>query len=175
MNAAGRESTSPLGFDPNADDFADLPTPSLVLDLDAFERNLEKMNSFLAERGQHARPHTKTHKSVDIASRQLDQSQTVGVCCARVAELEALAGGGIGDILLTSPMTTPEKVRRFVACCSADRRSTPGSGICTVVDCSLGVEILAAELRAQSRRAGVVIDLDPGFHRTGTGFGEPAL
>lgn len=164
-----------IGFDPNSEGFTDLPTPALVLDVDALDRNLERMNSFLAERGQHARPHTKTHKSPEIATRQVGQSRTVGVCCARVAELEAMVNHGLADVLLTSPMTTREKAERFVACCSAQRSGPPGTGVCTVVDSTLGVSILADELKRQNRRAGVFIDLDPGFHRTGIAFGRPAV
>ena len=42
----------------------ELPTPSLVLDADALERNLDRMDSFLAAEDAWARPHTKTHKCV---------------------------------------------------------------------------------------------------------------
>ena len=164
-----------LSFDPNGAAFADLPTPALVLDREALARNLERMNSFLAAQGQHARPHTKTHKSPEIAALQVAMSQTVGVCCARVAELEALVESGIRDVLVTSPMTTREKVRRFVACLPEAPSEAPGSGVCTVVDSGLGVELLAAELQRSGKQAAVIIDLDPGFHRTGIDFGEPAL
>ena len=175
MRSAANGASPTVDFDPNSSAFDALPTPSLVLELGAFERNLERMNSYLAARNQQARPHTKTHTSPEIATRQLERSRTVGVCCARVAELEALTGHGIRDVLLTSPISTAEKVERFVACCSPQAAAGNGFGICTVVDSALGVELLAAELERRGRQAHVLIDLDPGFHRTGISFGPPAV
>ncbi len=48
-----------------------LSTPALVVDLDILERNLERMQSFCNLHGLHLRPHIKTHKSLDVARRQL--------------------------------------------------------------------------------------------------------
>src|SRR2546430_6277001 len=47
----------------------DLPTPCLVLDLDRFESNVEKMSAFARSHGVALRPHAKTHKCVNIARR----------------------------------------------------------------------------------------------------------
>src|SRR5581483_9702138 len=79
----------------------DLPTPALILDLDAFERNLKKMADYAASRGKQLRPHAKTHKCVAIAQRQL-AAGAVGICVATVPEATVLAAGGIEGLLLTS-------------------------------------------------------------------------
>ncbi len=50
---------------------ARLQTPALVLDLDAFERNLARMAEHAKRHGVALRPHAKTHKSVEIARRQI--------------------------------------------------------------------------------------------------------
>ncbi|MEM1246795.1 MAG: DSD1 family PLP-dependent enzyme [Acidobacteriota bacterium] len=147
----------------------ELPTPSLLLDADVLERNLLRMNRFLEQRGAWARPHTKTHKCVEIARLQMAQSRTVGLCCARIAEAEALAAGGLENVLVTSPLTTAEKIERFAALASRS------SGMWTVVDSPLGVDRLAEAARSRGVRCGVIIDLDPGFHRTGVPMGEAAI
>src|SRR3546814_5991274 len=50
---------------------ADLNTPVLVLDRDALDRNIAAMAALAAAHGVALRPHAKTHKSVDIARRQI--------------------------------------------------------------------------------------------------------
>ncbi len=40
----------------------DIPTPALLLDLDAFESNIATMAAHLRARGKSFRPHGKTHK-----------------------------------------------------------------------------------------------------------------
>ena len=49
----------------------ELPTPALLLDLDRFERNVEKMAAFVKATGKKLRPHAKTHKCPEIARRQV--------------------------------------------------------------------------------------------------------
>jgi 3-hydroxy-D-aspartate aldolase len=43
----------------------------LVLDREALDRNIARMADHARARGVALRPHAKTHKSVDIARRQL--------------------------------------------------------------------------------------------------------
>ena len=62
---------------------ADLNTPVLVLDADALDRNIAAMAALVAAKGITLRPHAKTHKSVDIAKRQIGAG-AVGVCCAKI-------------------------------------------------------------------------------------------
>ena len=69
---------------------ADLNTPALVVDADALDANIAAMAAFAAARGLVLRPHAKTHKSADIALRQM-AAGAVGVCVAKLGEAEALA------------------------------------------------------------------------------------
>src|SRR5690554_1973527 len=78
----------------------DLATPALLLDLDIFEANLEKMSSHAQNASIHLRPHSKTHKCVEIAKRQV-QAGALGVCAATISEAEAMAEGGLQGILIT--------------------------------------------------------------------------
>ncbi|WP_216074718.1 alanine racemase, partial [Acinetobacter baumannii] len=79
---------------------ADLPTPALLLDVAAMDRNIAAMAAFAGARGLALRPHAKTHKSGEIARRQI-AAGAAGICCAKLGEAEALAADGVGDIHLT--------------------------------------------------------------------------
>src|SRR5215469_4199303 len=78
-----------------------LNTPALVLDVEALDRNIAAMASFAASAGLKLRPHAKTHKSADIARRQI-AAGALGVCCAKLGEAEALADADVAGILITS-------------------------------------------------------------------------
>ena len=66
-------------------DVAAIDTPSLVVDLDAMERNLARMQSFADVHGVKLRPHAKMHKSAWLAQQQM-QAGAVGVCVQKVFE-----------------------------------------------------------------------------------------
>src|SRR5262245_5342996 len=81
----------------------DIPTPGLIVDLDALEANLKTMADHCRRAGVQFRPHAKTHKCPALARRQIEAG-AVGVCAATVPEAEALAAAGIPGVLLTSPI-----------------------------------------------------------------------
>ena len=145
-----------------------LNTPSLVLDLDLLEENIARMASLCASQSIALRPHAKTHKSIEIARRQL-QAGAVGICCAKLGEAEILAAGGIDSILVTSPVVSAEGCRRLAAL----NRLCPDLMI--VTDSAANVADLAGAGAASGRPLKVLIDLDVGQHRTGIAPGEGAL
>ena len=89
--------------------FSEVDTPALLIDLDAFERNLRRMADAAAKAGVRLRPHAKTHKSSTIARLQMEHG-AVGVCCQKVSEAEILARGGISDILISNEIAGAQKV-----------------------------------------------------------------
>src|SRR5215467_15438439 len=91
----------------------DLPTPCLVLELDRFESNLAKMSRFARERGIALRPHSKTHKCVNIARRQIERG-AIGICVATIAEAEVMVRAGIRGLLITGEMVGEPKVSRLL-------------------------------------------------------------
>src|SRR5688500_7424985 len=93
---------------------SDLPTPALLIDRAALERNIAAMAAFAEAQGIALRPHAKTHKSGEIARRQI-AAGAAGICCAKLAEAEALAEDGVGDIHLTSPVVAPAAIVRLAA------------------------------------------------------------
>jgi len=152
-----------------------LNTPVLVLDRAALDRNIASMAAYARARGVALRPHAKTHKSVEIARRQL-AAGAAGVCCAKLGEAEALADGGIGSILVTSPVVSVPAIRRLVALAARIDE------LIVVVDHPDNVAALAAAAAAASaalaasvRPLDVLIDIDPGIRRTGVASAAAAL
>src|SRR5258708_20731349 len=77
----------------------ELVTPALVLDIDAAQRNIDKMASELRRMGSTTiRPHYKTHKSPDLARRQV-QAGAGGPSTAYVWEAPALAPPGLDELV----------------------------------------------------------------------------
>jgi len=145
-----------------------LNTPSLILDLDQLEENIAAMARLCEGRNIALRPHSKTHKSVEIARRQLSAG-AIGICCAKLGEAEVLAAGGIGSILITSPVVTEEGGRRLAAL----NRLCPDLMI--VIDNVAAMDLLAGAGAASGRPLKLLIDLDVGQYRTGIVPGEGAL
>jgi D-serine deaminase-like pyridoxal phosphate-dependent protein len=93
---------------------AEIETPALVIDLDAFDRNVAKMAAFARTAGVRVRPHAKTHKSAAIARRQI-AAGAVGQCVQKVGEAEALVRGGVADVLVSNEVIGERKLRRLAA------------------------------------------------------------
>ena len=144
---------------------SELDTPSLILDLELFEKNLIAMRDFAKAAGKKLRPHAKTHKCPEIAKRQLAAGNCIGVCAAKLTEAEALAEAGIQDILITSPVAAPWKIKRIAAL------NQKISGLQIVVDHPEQVKLLAEQGSAE-KPVHVLIDSDPEMHRTGVSFSE---
>ncbi|MBO7147231.1 MAG: DSD1 family PLP-dependent enzyme [Lentisphaeria bacterium] len=146
---------------------SELDTPSLILDLDLFEKNLKTMRDFAVAAGKKLRPHAKTHKSPEIARRQLECGNCVGVCAAKLSEAEVLAAAGISEILITSPVSAPWKIARIG---SLHQKI---NSLQLTVDHPFQVEQLASVATAD-HPIHVLIDVDPEMGRTGVAF-ENAL
>lgn len=134
-----------------------IPTPAAVLDLPTFDRNVAKMAARAKAAGLALRPHFKSHKCAALVRRQMDAG-AVGVCCAKLAEAEALAAVGIGHILVTSPIAGPASAAR------AARLAATLADFRIVVDHPDAAAELAA---AATTTIQVVIDVDVGLGRTG--------
>jgi D-serine deaminase-like pyridoxal phosphate-dependent protein len=89
----------------------DLDTPALCVDLDKMEKNVATMQATLKKNGLESRPHAKTHKTAAIAKYQI-QTGSIGICCAKLTEAEAMAAAGIDKIMMTTANPSVAKVRR---------------------------------------------------------------
>jgi len=140
----------------------EVDTPALILDLDAFEKNLDTLTRAVAGRAR-VRAHAKTHKCPEIAKRQI-AAGAVGVCCQKVSEAEALVEGGVRDVLVSNEVVGPAKIERLAA---LSRRAQ--LGVC--VD---NLDNLR-QIAATGARLDVYIELEVGMGRCGIAPGEPAL
>ncbi|MDA0979155.1 MAG: alanine racemase, partial [Proteobacteria bacterium] len=146
----------------------ELPTPALIIDLDIFNANLNKMQGYLDEQQIALRAHTKMHKCPHIARQQVELGAR-GVCAAKISEAEIMCEAGIDDVLVTSPVVTPEKLEWFMTL----REQYPGLKI--VVDDAAVAASLQRMAKDRQCSLDVFIDIDPGMGRTGIEAGEPAL
>src|SRR5947207_10191014 len=139
--------------------FEELSTPALTIDLDRVERNLEGMARLCREQGVGLRPHTKTHKTPEVARLQLERG-AVGLTVAKVGEAEVMALAGLDKILVAYPIFGAEKLKRLAALARTRE-----------ILVSLDAEATAAELSraaaAQGATIGVLVEFDSGFQRCG--------
>ena len=145
---------------------SDLPTPALVLDRAALERNIARMAAFAAQRGLKLRPHAKTHKSAAIGRLQIEAG-AVGLCCAKLGEAEAMAADGISDLHLTSPVVSAGAIARLVA---LNERVAALSVVADHPD-----NVAALDAAMAGKPLAVLVDVDPGIHRTGVASPEAAV
>ena len=124
------------------------------------DRNIAEMASFAKAHKVNLRPHSKTHKSADIARRQI-AAGALGVCCAKLGEAEALGEAGIESLHITSPVVTPQAIDRLMAL------NAKVKDLMVVVDHPANVDALAAAAAKAGKPQTVVVDIDPGMHRTG--------
>src|SRR5687768_4652124 len=144
----------------------DVPTPALLLDLDAFEDNIAKMASHLKTRHKAFRPHGKTHKCPEVA-RALLQAGAIGCCAARLSEAEVFADAGIPGLLITTAVIGKHKINRAVALAE----TAPDTIF--VVDDRQNVRDLNDA--AGTRRKPIKLAVDLFFGGTGVMPGQPAV
>lgn len=145
----------------------DIDTPALVLDLDAFEHNLDRMAALLAPTGAKLRAHAKTHKSPVIAHQQIRRG-AVGQCVQKVGEAEILAWGGVPDILVSNQVVGDRKMARFAALSNLAR-------IAICADHPHQVGRLAAAAEDAGHRLTVLVEIDVGMARAGVAPGPAAV
>jgi D-serine deaminase-like pyridoxal phosphate-dependent protein len=145
----------------------DIPTPALLLDLDAFDVNLARMMARVRQTGKQIRPHFKAHKCAEIAKRQM-AAGAVGVCVATVVEAELVASARIPSLLLTSPVADPGKMARVAALGSTCR-------VMAVTDHLQQVAWYDTAARAAGTTLDLLVDLDVGDHRTGAATATDAM
>jgi 3-hydroxy-D-aspartate aldolase len=145
----------------------DIDTPALVIDLDAFESNLDTMAALLAPTGTKLRAHAKTHKSPVIAKLQMARG-AVGNCVQKVTEAEILAWGGIPDILVSNEVVGAAKLARL---CALSRIAK----IAVCADDAGQVAAIEAAAADADIRMTVLVEIDVGAGRCGVQPGPDAV
>jgi D-serine deaminase-like pyridoxal phosphate-dependent protein len=149
------------------DRLADVDTPALIVDLDAFERNVGTMADAIRDRNVRLRPHAKSHKCPEIARLQIARG-AIGVCCQKVGEAEALVEAGISDVLVTNEIVGGSKLARLAALARS-------ANIGVLVDDAGNVGDLAREATNAGVTIEVLVEVDVGAHRCGVPPGAASL
>jgi D-serine deaminase-like pyridoxal phosphate-dependent protein len=142
----------------------ELDTPVAVVDLDRVDRNLERWQAYCDRVGFANRPHIKTHRSAEIARRQVERG-AVGITCQKLGEAQTMADAGLTDILIAYNILGDAKLERLAALLERVAMTV------TVDDEALlpGLQRAAAD-----HELGVLVDCDTGFGRTGVPSPERA-
>ena len=149
-----------------------IDTPALVIDLDAMERNIQRMAEFARHHGMRWRPHAKLHKSAALAL-QLEQAGAIGHCVQKTAEAEALAAGGVRNIFISNEVVAPAKLQRVARL--AQQLAQRGGQLAICVDSEQGIAALAHAMQGSSASIDVLVEIDVGQGRCGVAPGHAAL
>lgn len=142
----------------------ELSTPAVVVELDILERNLERMASYCRSHDLLLRPHIKTHKSVEVAQKQLAFG-AVGLTVAKVGEAEVMMQTGAQQLLVAHPIVGDEKLRRLAALASRTE-------ILVSLDSLEAARSLSRIGGKSACTFGVLIEFDSGFGRCGVTTGR---
>ncbi|MGE3409761.1 MAG: DSD1 family PLP-dependent enzyme [Pirellulales bacterium] len=145
----------------------DLDTPALCIDLDVMESNIKHMAALCRQHGVAWRPHSKAHKSPEIARWEIAEG-AIGVTCAKLGEAEVMATGGVGDMLIANQLVGPHKMQRLAA---LRRRADP----VVAVDDLIQAEAMSQVFAAAGLTLRVILEVDIGLNRAGVIPGQPTL
>jgi D-serine deaminase-like pyridoxal phosphate-dependent protein len=145
-----------------------LPSPSLIVYPELIRANIARVIA-MAGGPERLRPHAKTHKTREIA-RMLLEAGVQRHKCATIAEAEMLASAGAPDVLVAYPLVGPNP-RRLATLAS----KFPDTSFSTLIDHADAAHALSVALVQAEVKAGVLLDLDVGQHRTGIAIGPDAL
>ncbi len=144
-----------------------IDTPALVLELDAFERNLQRMQQAADRAGVALRPHAKAHKCPDISLAQMMRG-AVGICCQKVSEALPFLRAGIADIHISNEIAGPAKATLLA-------RMARHARISVCVDAMVQVRALAEAVEREQSGLTVLVELDIGQGRCGVADADAAL
>lgn len=146
----------------------DVCTPALIIELDAFERNVKCLGEFIEAKGVRLRAHAKTHKSADIALYQMEHGGACGICCQKVSEAEALVAGGVNDVLVSNQVVDGKKIDRLARLAGRAR-------VLVCVDDLGNVDDLSAAATGHDVTLECLVEIDCGAGRCGVQWGQPAV
>jgi D-serine deaminase-like pyridoxal phosphate-dependent protein len=137
-------------------------TPSVIINENIMQKNIEKMAGIARNYGVQLRPHIKTHKIPEIAKRQISAG-AIGITAAKVAEAEVMADHGIDNIFVAYPIVTETKIERVV-------RLSEKATVIVGVDSLEGATRLSQIARRHNKMIQVRLEVDTGFKRTGVPY-----
>lgn len=144
----------------------DLETPTVLIDLDIVEANIERVQSLFDTLGIGLRPHIKTHKLPHLAELQMKQG-AIGIAAQKISEAEVFAAAGFTDILLCFNLLSPSKIARL-------RALTDTCHITVVADNLATVQALSAGMAGNVTPLDVLVECETGANRCGVQSPEAA-
>ena len=146
----------------------ELDTPTLTIDLDALEENLDRYQRYYTEHGIGLRPHIKTHKTLAIAAKQMAKG-AIGLTCQKIGEAEVMVAGGLAvDILIPFNIVGKQKLERLVALATQTR-------LTVAADSEYTIRGLAEAFAKARVPVGVIVEIECGMNRTGVSTPQGAL
>ena len=137
----------------------EIDTPSIIVDLDVVENNINKMQKFANENNVSMRPHSKTNKSPYWAKKQI-KAGAIGICCAKLGEAEIMAENGIPEILIPNQIVGSKKINRLV-------KASKKSKIIIAVEDLSNVKELSKIFSENNQVLSVIIEVNVGMDRCG--------
>lgn len=141
------------------DVLAQISTPALLIELNAFEHNIALMADLAKRHGVALRPHAKAHKASAIAQRQI-AAGAIGICCQKLSEAYPFAAAGISDIYISNEFVGPAKVAMAIELAHHVRLS-----VC--VDHIVQIDALGVAAGAAGVIITVLAEVDIGHGRCG--------
>ena len=102
-----------------------IPTPALLIERSVMKRNLTFMQELADAWHVALRPHTKTHKTPEIAHLQIAEGAT-GITVAKTGEAEVMAAAGIPDIFIANEIVGVDRLSRIYRLCAQGNRVSFG-------------------------------------------------
>ena len=137
----------------------DLETPALIINNSILQFNLRQMQNQAEFWQVDLRPHTKTHKSADIAKMQVNLGAK-GITVAKVGEAEVMAASGLDDIFIANEIVSVNKLKRISSLTES------GTSVTFGVDSAEAIEVINSVFTSQNK-AHILIEVDAGDHRCG--------
>jgi D-serine deaminase-like pyridoxal phosphate-dependent protein len=148
-------------------DIQELDTPAVIVDLDVMERNLASLAEYTKSKGIALRPHTKTHKSSEIAKMQIDTG-SVGVTVAKPGEARVMVAGGIRDLMIAYPLVTAAKAQTAAELAGQCRLTVS-------LDSEEAIGVLSDAASRTGNKIDVLVEIDVGFRRCGVALPTQAV
>jgi D-serine deaminase-like pyridoxal phosphate-dependent protein len=149
-------------------DIGRLDTPVMLVDLDVVEANLARVQAQAHAHGFALWPHTKTHKSTWLATKQMELGAQ-GLTVAKLGEAEVMRAAGLRALLIAYPLLGPAKQERLT------HLLEQGTMVRVALDSRQAADTVAGAARRAGTEVDVLIEIDTAFHRVGVSPGEAAL
>ena len=146
-----------------------LETPALCLDLDKYDRNVERMVGYIVhQHGLGWRPHMKGQKAPPLALEAV-AAGALGVTCATLYEAEAMAEAGVSSILIANQIVGERKLARLA------RLVRRAPGVIVATDSHAHARMLQAAAANEGVKIAVLVEVNIGMNRCGIAPGEATV